>query len=434
MLFTSRNPRGTPGFPRAILAGLALNVFNRHCSLATAETVQEAYVAAYEPIDSLSVLYGYDGGSLYEPWYQGDVSTIEMTPSTQAEMKELNKCGNSDACDDKKLEFLFRLAGKKLVKRLVRNKLEDKVPELPPFPIPPPPGPTPPPERPGWWPTCNASPCGVIFDGGIKLGRCATGVGGATVVCSRYGFQPMPEGSTPIGCSQYSSQYCHCCDTSAPTPIPPPQPIPPPSPVPPPSSPTPPVPPPVFPPEPPEGRCGVIGGACVTSINGEAVFGACFSNLFPNDPNAEIATCAAVGGVPALIQRGCGQGTDCFCCVDSASLCEGSPGGTCGGYCGCVVSNAGASCNNVLYAPPDYPGYDPPPSNGGGCQENKCNALAAQNGFSVRDRSAVTLPCLAHNPLFTTIHSPNPHETARCRLLSLLPRIVSIRGASKTNL
>ena len=280
----------------------------------------------------------------------------------------------------------------------MRDKLEDKLPGLPPVPIRPPPGPTPEPtpepspgplpgptpwpQLPGRWPTCNASPCGAIFEGGIKLGRCATGVGGTSVVCSRYGFQPMPEGSNPIGCSQYSSQYCHCCDTSAPTPIPPPPPIPPPSPVPPPLSPTPPAPPSVLPPEPSEGRCGVAGGVCVTSIDGEAVFGACISNLFPNDPNAAIATCASVGGVPALIQRGCGQGTDCFCCVDAASLFTGEPGKTCGGYCGCVVTNAGASCNNVLYAPPDYPGYDPPPSNGGGCQENKCNALAALNGFS----------------------------------------------------
>jgi hypothetical protein len=375
-------PWSTRGLRRATLGGLFALV-GSITPVVRAVSVQEAYTAAYEPIDSLSVLYGYDGGSPYDPWYQGDVKLQgqDVTSALQAEMNQLNSCGQSDACDNKKLEFLFRLAGKKLVKKLVRDKLEDKVPELPPFPVPPPPGPSPPPEEPGRWPTCNSAPCGAIVDGVVKLGRCATGVGGAGVVCRRYGFKPMPEGSTPIGCSRYSSQYCHCCDTSDPTPIPPPSPTPPPSPVPPPSSPTPPVPPPVFPP-PVEGRCGLVGGVCVTSINGEAVFGACFSNKFPGDPNAAIATCAAVGGVPALVQRGCGQGTDCFCCVDSTSLCTGDPGQTCGGWCGCVVTNNGASCNNVLYAPPDYPGYDPPPANGGGCQENKCNALAAQNGFS----------------------------------------------------
>ncbi len=61
---------------------------------ARAVSVQEAFVAAYEPIDSLSVLYGNEEGSRYEPWYQGDVEVgTPMTPALQAEMSQLNSCG-----------------------------------------------------------------------------------------------------------------------------------------------------------------------------------------------------------------------------------------------------------------------------------------------------------------------------------------------------
>lgn len=310
-------------------------------------------------------------------------------------MNELNRCGGGHKCEQDRLDFLFRLAGRKLVKRKAKDKINDKIPGLPPiFPPPPgpnPPDPVPPPSPPPRLPQCLGSPCGGIVDGQIRLGRCGIGIGGAEVVCSRFGYQPFPEGANTLGCGTFSDSYCHCCDVSQPTPVPPPPPVPPPQPpVPPPPSPVPPNPPPIFPPPPgPYQRCGaILGNACVTFVTDnqgeqQTLFGTCFANDYPDtDPNAEIATCAAVGGVPALASLGCGRGRDCVCCIDAASLCEGAPEGTCsGGHCSCILTYNGASCNNPVYAPPDYPGYQPPPSNGGGCQENLCNALSSQNGY-----------------------------------------------------
>ncbi len=352
-------------------------------------------------------------------------------------MNSLNSCGATDECEQSKLEFLFKLAGRKLVKNIVRDKLSEKIPELPPIvpPGPPTPNPPPPPLRPS---TCLGSPCGALIDGEIKLGRCVVGTGGAEAACSRYGFAPFPENSNPIGCSRYSETYCHCCDTLAPVPPPVPPPIPPPIPPPPPPPPgptPPPVPPPVFPPRPPEGQCGIFGSACVTYIEDVGtVFGTCFAKKYGDEAQPEIATCAEVGGVPALVARGCGGGSECICCVDGASLCAGTPSGNCGGgYCSCILTynggywsrsyvrssscslalarslarSPGANCNNPIYQNPPYvststdvprphaptlvltraspfaryPGYDPPPSTGGGCRENMCNAFAAQQGF-----------------------------------------------------
>ena len=263
----------------------------------------------------------------------------------RAEMNSLNSCGATDECEQSKLEFLFKLAGRKLVKNIVRDKLSEKIPELPPIvpPGPPTPNPPPPPLRPS---TCLGSPCGALIDGEIKLGRCVVGTGGAEAACSRYGFAPFPENSNPIGCSRYSETYCHCCDTSAPVPPPVPPPIPPPIPPPPPPPPgptPPPVPPPVFPPRPPEGQCGIFGSACVTYIEDVGtVFGTCFAKKYGDEAQPEIATCAEVGGVPALVARGCGGGSECICCVDGASLCAGTPNGNCGGgYCSCILTYNG---------------------------------------------------------------------------------------------
>ena len=148
----------------------------------------------------------------------------EMSPEDQEEVETLNRCGKSADCDMKKFKFLLKLAGM----RMVRKKLDKAIPPLPPFPVPSPPspGPNPPPPPPPLPPTggfltqCNKSPCGAIIDGSIKLGRCATGVGGASVVCRRYGFKAFPESSSPVGCGGLYGQYCHCCDTSEPVPIP----------------------------------------------------------------------------------------------------------------------------------------------------------------------------------------------------------------------
>jgi len=261
----------------------------------------------------------------------------------RAEMNSLNSCGATDECEQSKLEFLFKLAGRKLAKNIVREKLSEKIPELPPLVPPGPPTPNPPPVRPS---TCLGSPCGALVAGKIKLGRCVVGTGGAEIACSRYGFAPFPENSIPIGCSRYSETYCHCCDIQTPVPPPVPPPIPPPIPSPPPSPPgptPPPVPPPVFPPRPPEGQCGVFGSACVTYIEGVGtVFGTCFSKKYGDEAQPEIATCAEVGGVPALVARGCGGGSECICCVDGASLCTGTPNGNCGGgYCSCILTYNG---------------------------------------------------------------------------------------------
>lgn len=321
------------------------------------DRIDEMYKTAFEPADTIGSLYGYSGG--YDG-FQGDVSfsePLQVNHETEQEMKKLNMCGKTRECEEKKLKFLYKLAGLEYVKR----KIDGRIP-----PLSPPPSPGISPSPPGRLPQCNTSPCGAIIDGGIKFGRCATGIGGPEVVCRRRGFKPFPEGSQPIGCSLYS-EYCHCCDTSAPVPVPsPPTPSPPP---PPPSPPGPPPPPLSPPPDLIPGDCGL--GVCAVSVDGTTLFGGCYRQT-SNDP---IATCAEQGGVPALNAIGCGR-LNCVCCINSQSLCKAGDG-NCGGYCGCIATQGGANCNK-----PTYPGYNPPPGNGGGCQENACNSVAEQSGFS----------------------------------------------------
>jgi hypothetical protein len=75
---------------------------------------------------------------------------------------------------------------------------------------------------------------------------------------------------------------------------------------------------------------------------------------------------------------GCG-----ICYVNSfnTQLCPATPNGPCSakGRCGCFGTKKGGSCqaSNFLNPQPS-----PLPGNGGGCQENLCNALAAKNGLN----------------------------------------------------
>jgi hypothetical protein len=328
--------------------------------------IKEAYPMAFgEGVVSESSGQGYVN-------VQGDFPDrlYEMSAEDQKEVETLNQCGKSADCDMKKFKFLLKLAGM----RLVRKKLDKAIPPLPPFPVPSPSPPSPvpsPPIRPPFPSQCNTSPCGAIINGSIKLGRCATGIGGASVVCRRYGFKEFPESSSPVGCGGLYGQYCHCCDTSESVPIPPPPPVPPPSPSPSPSPSPPPFPP--LPPPPPlvPGDCGFLG-VCLVQVDGQNLYGGCYRGS-ADDP---ISTCAKVGGVPALQAIGCGRESGCVCCIESKSLCQAGDG-NCNGYCGCIITQGGANCNRPVYG-----SYQPPPGNGGGCQENQCNSLAAQNGMS----------------------------------------------------
>eukprot|EP00889_Picochlorum_renovo_P007680 jgi/Picre1/34710/NNA_002178.t1 len=133
----------------------------------------------------MGALYGYGYDLATMP--QGEYAVQQpLTAETRQEMKRLNQCGQGPECDAKKFEFLLRMAGLKIVK----NKIDDRIPPLSPPPV----GPPPPV---GLLPRCNSSPCGAIVDGAIRFGRCATGVGGPTVVCNRNGFKPFPENFCP---------------------------------------------------------------------------------------------------------------------------------------------------------------------------------------------------------------------------------------------
>eukprot|EP00890_Picochlorum_soloecismus_P004860 jgi/Picsp_1/5375/NSC_02736-R1_---NA--- len=206
---------------------------------------------------------------------------------------------------------------------------------------------------------CGSTPCYSLLAGGVRYGSCYAGIGSAADVCSSRSLELL-EGAS--GCN--SGQFCHCCIEPEGA-----------SPPPPPSPPVVPISPtrPVLPDLP--GNCGLR--FCALGIDDETiVFGSCFSGTNNEDP---IATCAKQGGLPALGAVGCsGLDSNCICCIDSAALCTGQPKGNCAsGECACIATETGASCNA-----PVYPDYRPPPSNGGGCQENLCNAVAEKSGLS----------------------------------------------------
>ena len=202
--------------------------------------------------------------------------------------------------------------------------------------------------------------CATQAEGRFFVGVCATGTDGLAA-CAARGLRLASEDT--VGCAAAS---CHCCydpDRQLPgngliearpptTPLWPVRPV------------LPQVP----------GDCGITR-TCLTIVSETFLVGACQSRT---GIDTAVETCAKVGGVPDLSAVGCGTTGNCVCCLDSAALCSNPPSGACSsGTCECVITQNGASCqaNNIVYP------YNPPPSSGGGCQENLCNSVAAQNSF-----------------------------------------------------
>ena len=240
-----------------------------------------------------------------------------------------------------------------------------------PKPSPPSLSPPPPPPPLTGGVSCSEKACGVEYENGdIALGKCFTGSSDPEKTCADNDL--IYAGEESIGCDK-SSAKCHCClpnetpmvSPSPPTPPlqSPPPPPPPPTPVEASPSPSPPPPPPTCP------------TTCSTTLDGATLNGVCRPGNFP-DLESAVAECAQVGAVPIL--NGCGDSCG-LCCIDSGELCSSSTAnGSCQDKpCKCILTTAGGSCNNPL-----YPGYNPPPGNGGGCQENLCNAFAAKEGVS----------------------------------------------------
>ncbi|GAQ82744.1 hypothetical protein KFL_001220120 [Klebsormidium nitens] len=93
-------------------------------------------------------------------------------------------------------------------------------------------------------------------------------------------------------------------------------------------------------------------------------------------------TCASTQPANTIKGGPCSSGCGtCYISSFDPNLCPATPNGQCSktGKCGCFGTYSGGSCaaSNFLSPVPS-----PLPGNGGGCQENLCNAVAAQNGIS----------------------------------------------------